>query len=87
MPTSPEHVREALASAVRELRGRKRLSQEAVAADAGLNRKTIGTLERAQSLPSFLAVVAIADAMEVPLSELVVVYEQRLAELRGPSAR
>lgn len=86
MPTSPEHVREALAAAIRELRGRKRLSQEQVAADAGLNRKTIGSLERQESLPSFFALVAIADAMGVALSELVVVYEQRLAEVTQASA-
>jgi transcriptional regulator with XRE-family HTH domain len=86
VPTSPEQVRAALAAAIREVRGRKHLSQEEVAADAGLNRKTIGSLERKQSLPSFFALVAIADAMDVTLSELIVVYEQRLAELRQPSA-
>ena len=85
MPTSPEHVREALAAAIREVRGRKDLSQEQVAADAGLNRKTIGSLERRESLPSFFALVAIADAMDVALSELIGVYEQRLAEVTQAS--
>jgi transcriptional regulator with XRE-family HTH domain len=85
VPISPEHVREALAAAIREVRGRKHLSQEQVAAEAGLNRKTIGSLERKESLPSFFALVAIADAMDVSLSDLVIVYEQRLAELRQPS--
>jgi transcriptional regulator with XRE-family HTH domain len=78
---SPQQAREALAAAIREVRGRKKLSQERVAADAGLNRKTIGSLEREESLPSFLVLAAIAKAMDVSLSELIGVYEQRLREL------
>ncbi|MFL5816214.1 MAG: helix-turn-helix domain-containing protein [Conexibacter sp.] len=79
MPTT-QQAREALAAAIRKVRGRKNLSQEQVAADAGLNRKTIGSLEREESLPSFLALAAIAQAMDVSLSELMGVYEKRLRE-------
>ncbi len=72
---------EALADAIRELRARKRLSQEKVADAAGLNRKTVGSVERRESVPSFTALASIADGLGVSLSELVNVYEQRLGEL------
>jgi transcriptional regulator with XRE-family HTH domain len=68
--------------AIRELRSRRRLSQEYVAEAAGMNRKTVGSIEREESVPSFTAVAAIADALGVSLAELVKVYEDRLAELR-----
>ena len=80
MSTSPQRAREALAAAIREVRGRKNLTQEQVATDAGLNRKTIGSLERGESLPSFMVLAAIANAMNVSLSELIGVYEKRLRE-------
>ena len=80
MSTSPQRAREALAAAIREVRGRRNLTQEQVAIDAGLNRKTIGSLERAESLPSFMVLAAIANAMNVSLSELIGVYEKRLSE-------
>lgn len=73
---------EALAVAIREIRGRRHLSQESVADAAGLNRKTVGSIERRESIPSFTAVTSIADALGVSLSELVRVYEERLRELQ-----
>lgn len=74
------HARAALGAAIREVRGRKGLSQEDVADAAGLNRKTVGSIERRESVPSFTALVSIAHGLSVPLSELVLVYEARLRE-------
>jgi transcriptional regulator with XRE-family HTH domain len=82
VPIHAPHVREALAAAIREIRSRRRMSQEAVAEAAGLNRKTVGSIEREESVPSFTALASIADGLDVSLSELVKVYEERLAELR-----
>jgi transcriptional regulator with XRE-family HTH domain len=68
----------ALASAVREIRARQQLSQETVADRGELNRKTVGQVERCEITPSFAVLVSIAHGLDVPLSELVRVYEERL---------
>lgn len=75
----PKH-RRALAVAVRELRARQGMSQEAVAESAGLGRGFITELETGRRRVSFEAVVAIADALDVPLRELVDVFEARLRD-------
>jgi transcriptional regulator with XRE-family HTH domain len=77
------HRREALAAAIREIRGRKGLTQENVADAAGLNRKTVGSVERLESVPSFDALTAIAHGLGVAFSELALVYEARLRERDG----
>ncbi len=83
MPAPTPHVREALAAAIREIRGRKGLSQEEVAEAAGLNRKTVGSIERCESVPSFTALASIAQGLGVSLSELMLVYEDRLRDYDG----
>jgi transcriptional regulator with XRE-family HTH domain len=70
----------ALAAAVREIRARQQLSQEAVADAGELNRNTVGMVERREITPSFGALVGIARGLGVPLSELVRVYEERLQD-------
>jgi transcriptional regulator with XRE-family HTH domain len=82
-PTIDAELR-ALAAAVREIRARHQLSQERVAGKGGVGRKYVGQIERGEIIPSFAALVALARGLDVPLSELVRVYEERL---RGtPSA-
>jgi transcriptional regulator with XRE-family HTH domain len=78
MPASNPKARRALAVAVRELRARQRMSQEAVATAAGLGRGFLTELETGRRRVSFEAVVEIAAALDVPFSELVRVYEERL---------
>jgi transcriptional regulator with XRE-family HTH domain len=68
----------ALAAAIREIRARQQLAQERVAAKGGVGRKYVGQIERAEITPSFAALVAIARGLDVPLSELIRVYEERL---------
>lgn len=74
------HERRALAIAVRELRARRSLKQEEVGAAAGLGRNYMTTLEGGRTNPSFDALVRLARGLDVPLSELVRVYEARLED-------
>lgn len=78
VPQAAEEELRALITAVREIRARQRLTQEAVGAVGGVGRKYVGQLERGELVPSFVALVAIARGLDVPLSELVRVYEERL---------
>ncbi len=79
MPPAVDVERRALATAIREIRARQQLSQERVAACGRLGRKYVGQIERAEIAPSFAALVALARGLTVPLSEIVRVYEERLA--------
>jgi transcriptional regulator with XRE-family HTH domain len=76
-PTIDAELR-ALAAAIREIRARQQLSQERVAGIGGVGRKYVGQIERGEIVPSFAALVGIANGLDVPLSEVVRVYEERL---------
>ena len=78
MPPTIDAELRALAAAVREIRARQQLSQERVAGRGGVGRKYVGQIERGEIVPSFAALVAIANGIDVPLSELIRVYEERL---------
>ena len=78
MPPTIDAELRALAAAVREIRARHQLSQERVAGKGGVGRKYVGQIERGEIIPSFAALVALAKGLDVPLSELVRVYEERL---------
>lgn len=64
---------------MRDIRERQKLTQETVADRADLNRKTVGNAERGDYAPTLPVLFALADALDVPLSEVVRVYEERLA--------
>jgi transcriptional regulator with XRE-family HTH domain len=81
-PTIDAELR-ALAAAIREIRARQQLSQERVAGIGGVGRKYVGQIERGEIVPSFAALVGIARGLDVPLSEVVRVYEERLRGLIG----
>jgi transcriptional regulator with XRE-family HTH domain len=83
VPPSIDAELRALAAAIREIRARQQLSQERVALRGGVGRKYVGQIERAEITPSFAALVGVADGLEVPLSELVRVYEERLHAMTG----
>lgn len=88
MPPAIDAELRALAAAIREIRARQQLSQERVAAGGGVGRKYVGQLERAEITPSFAALVGVARGLDVPLSELVRVYEERAeAARRTPASR
>jgi transcriptional regulator with XRE-family HTH domain len=84
-PTIDAELR-ALAAAVREIRARQQLSQERVASRGGVGRKYVGQIERGEIIPSFAALVALANGLDVPLSELIRVYEERLKAFAGEGA-
>lgn len=79
MPPTIDAELRALAAAVRQIRARQQLSQERVAGRGGVGRKYVGQIERGEIIPSFAALVALASGLDVPLSELVRVYEERLS--------
>ena len=75
---SPEHA--ALGAAVRELRARRGMSQEALGFASELHRNYIGAIERGEINPTFRTLVQVAHGLAVPLSELVEVYERNVGE-------
>jgi transcriptional regulator with XRE-family HTH domain len=66
-PSSPDPR---LAQAVRELRQRADLSQEAVAHAAGLTVSAYARIERGEANPTWTTVAQIAQALHVSLREL-----------------
>ncbi|MFZ4499629.1 MAG: helix-turn-helix domain-containing protein [Burkholderiales bacterium] len=57
--------------AVRRLRRQRRLSQEALAHLAGINRSYLGEVERGQVTPSLETIDKIANALGKPLAEVI----------------
>jgi XRE family transcriptional regulator, regulator of sulfur utilization len=66
-----------LGDEVRLLRTRKKLSQEALAALAGIHTNVVGRLERGDYNPSVLILAAIAVKLGVTLEELFKGAESR----------
>jgi transcriptional regulator with XRE-family HTH domain len=75
---SGEHA--ALGWAVRELRGRRRLSQEALGARARLHRNYIGAIERGEINPTFRTLLHLSAGLAMPLSMLVLLYERNASQ-------
>jgi len=57
---------------VRQLRESRGWSQERLAGRAELNRSCMGEIERATAMPSLATALKLAQALEVPLSDLIV---------------
>ncbi|MDQ3023920.1 MAG: helix-turn-helix transcriptional regulator [bacterium] len=55
---------------VKVLRVKKKLSQEALASEAGLDRSYLGDLERGERNPSLLALLRLSTALECTLNDL-----------------
>ena len=70
----------ALGGAVRELRARRRLSQEGLGRVAGTHRNYVGAIERGEINPTFRVLCKLAHGLRVPLTELVEVYERHRDE-------
>jgi transcriptional regulator with XRE-family HTH domain len=60
-----------LGRAIRERRAEQEISQEHLAALAGMHRTYVGDIERGLRNPSYRNLVKLAAALELPLSELV----------------
>lgn len=60
----------ALGTAIRELRSKSGLTQEALAQEAEITVGHLSTIERGLANPSWGAVLAIAEALNVSIAEL-----------------
>jgi len=69
-----------LGRAVRELRARRGLSQEELGFRSGLHRNYVGAIERGEINPTFRVLMKIAAGLQVPLSELVQLWERRASD-------
>ncbi len=67
--------------AIRELRACRELSQEELGFRAKLHRNYVGALERGEINPTFKTLRALADGLDVELSSLIRLYEEREEEL------
>jgi transcriptional regulator with XRE-family HTH domain len=63
---------ERFGAVVRQLRKSRGWSQERLAADAGVNRSYMGEIERARAVPTLATAEKLAQALDVPLSTLIV---------------
>jgi transcriptional regulator with XRE-family HTH domain len=70
------HRLKALGPAIREVRKSRGLSQEKLAEISKLHRNFIGLVERNATVPALDSLIAIADALEIKLSELICLMEQ-----------
>jgi transcriptional regulator with XRE-family HTH domain len=70
----------ALGRAVRELRARRGLSQEQLGFAADLHRNYVGAVERGTLNPTFATLLKLQTGLELPLSEVVEVYERQLRD-------
>lgn len=71
----------ALGAAVREVRARRGLSQEELGFAGGLHRNYVGGIERGELNITFRVLLKVARGLNVPLSELVGLYERNRREL------
>ena len=71
MPTDGQDVGERFGQAVRQLREARGWSQERLAGRAELNRSYMGEIERATAMPSLATAAKLAQALDVPLSQLI----------------
>ena len=73
----------ALGSAIRAARLISRISQEELAARSGVHRTYLGGIERGERNPSFQNLRRIAQALGVPVSELMAEAERIEREAGG----
>jgi transcriptional regulator with XRE-family HTH domain len=72
----PSQPQRALGEAIRQLREKRRLSQESLAHEAGLTMGTISSIERGLSNPTWGTVKSIARALDVSMSKLAAQAER-----------
>jgi DNA-binding XRE family transcriptional regulator len=77
-PLRPGELR-ALGAAVRELRARRGLSQEQLGVRGRLHRNYVGGIERGELNITFRVLLKVARGLNVPLSELIEMYERNRA--------
>lgn len=75
----------ALGAAVRELRGRRRMTQETLGFASALHRNYVGAVERGEINPSFYTLLRLVNGLDVTLPELFEVFEAQRAYEARPS--
>jgi len=76
-----------LGAAVRELRACRVLSQEELAFRSKLHRNYVGALERGEINPTFKTLRTLAGGLDVELSSLIRLYEEREEDRSCRSSR
>jgi transcriptional regulator with XRE-family HTH domain len=74
-----------LGQVIRRLREDRGLSQEGVARASALHPNAVGFIERGERNPGWNALVQIAVALDVPITEIARLYEERRRTLRSGS--
>ncbi|HEX5145949.1 MAG TPA: helix-turn-helix transcriptional regulator [Conexibacter sp.] len=72
-----------LGAAVRELRACRDISQEELGFRARLHRNYVGAIERGEINPTFRTLVTLANGLDVELSGLIRLYEEREEDVRA----
>ena len=85
MPRDHRTFSNAFAAVLQKHRTEKQLSRQALAERAGLHQTYIGLIERGLSNPSLDAAHAIARALELPLSKLIIETESALTRAKPRS--
>lgn len=73
-------VEQAFGTVLRELRGRRGLSQEALSFACARHRTYVSLLERGKNSPSLRTIFLLADALDVTAAEIVALVQQRLSD-------
>jgi transcriptional regulator with XRE-family HTH domain len=68
--TPSQQPQKTLGMAIRQLREKRGLTQEAVAHEAGVTASTFGLIERGQTNPTWATVTKIAAAVDVSVIEV-----------------
>lgn len=66
----PNNISQVIADNIRRLREERQLSQEKLAAEAGLHRTYIGMIERCEKNVTVVCLERIANALEVDITDL-----------------
>ncbi len=70
MPPKKSEANQALGDAIRAIRGEQGLTQEAFAIRAGIDRSYYGALERGEFNMTVDTLIAVANGLDVPASEI-----------------
>ena len=76
-------AREILGKRIRELRKKLGLSMEALAVEAGMNDKYLGSVERGQQAASIDTMEKVAKGLGVAVHELLLPKDQSVRDLRA----
>src|SRR6478672_9586346 len=82
---SPDHAR--LGRAVRELRARRGLSHGELGFRARMHRNYVGAIERGEINPTFRVLLKLERRLQLPLSEIIQLWERRAPDTVSPRLR